>query len=113
MEEKLDYEKFRAESAANFVSIMCNHRYDTKEERYPIICQQAIKLADELTKQLKQKNGTFEIVTNITRGDLEALGYDTSKVSDETMEYIASNLKEEYNEIMMDCLEKILINFNL
>ena len=59
-EKKAAYEdvywyRFRAEAAKDFVSIMCNHRYDTKEERYPVICKEAIALADELIKQLKEK----------------------------------------------------------
>jgi hypothetical protein len=50
-----DWQSFRAEAAKDFVSIMCNHRYDTKEERYPVICKEAIALAYELIKQLKEK----------------------------------------------------------
>ena len=55
LENNYDWQSFRAEAAKNFVSIMCNHKYDTKEERYPVICNEAIKLADELIKQLKEK----------------------------------------------------------
>lgn len=50
-----DWQSFRAEAAKEFVSIICNHKYDTKKERYPVICKEAIALADELIKQIKEK----------------------------------------------------------
>jgi hypothetical protein len=38
------------------------------------------------------------VVTRVSREDLEALGYDTSEVSDETMERLASKLGDDYCE---------------
>lgn len=49
-----DWQLFRAEAAKEFVSIICNHKYYTQRERYPVICKEAIALADELIKQLKE-----------------------------------------------------------
>jgi hypothetical protein len=50
-----DWQSFRAEAAKDFVEIICNHRYNVTEERHPDICKEAIALADELIKQLKEK----------------------------------------------------------
>ena len=38
------------------------------------------------------------IVTQVSREDLEAIGYDTSEVSDDTMERLASKLGDDYCE---------------
>lgn len=38
------------------------------------------------------------IVTQVSREDLEAIGYDTSEVSDDTMERLASKLAGDYCE---------------
>lgn len=38
------------------------------------------------------------IITEVSREDLEELGYDTSEVSDETMEYLAKKLANDYCE---------------
>lgn len=38
------------------------------------------------------------IVTEVSREDLEAIGYDTSEVSDDTMERLASKLGDDYCE---------------
>lgn len=38
------------------------------------------------------------IITQVSREDLEAIGYDTSKVSDDTMERLASKLGDDYCE---------------
>jgi len=54
-EMNFDWQSFRAEAAKDFVEIICNHKYNVKEEWYPIICKEAIALADELIKQLKEK----------------------------------------------------------
>lgn len=40
---------------------------------------------------------SFEI-TSVSREDLEALGYNASKVSDEKMEYLAKKLADDYCE---------------
>lgn len=40
---------------------------------------------------------SFEI-TSVSRADLEELGYNTSKVSDKTMEYLAKKLADDYCE---------------
>ena len=37
-------------------------------------------------------------ITSISREDLEALGFDTSNVSDDTMEHLASKLADDYCE---------------
>ena len=42
---------------------------------------------------------SFEI-TSVSRADLEELGYNTSKVSDEKMEYLAKKLADDYLEQM-------------
>lgn len=42
---------------------------------------------------------SFEI-TSVSREDLEQLGYNTSKVSDEKMEYLAKKLADDYLEQM-------------
>lgn len=38
------------------------------------------------------------VITEVSREDLEELGYDTSEVSDETMEYLAKKLSDDYCE---------------
>ena len=38
----------------------------------------------------------YFVVTRIHREDLEAIGYDTSNVSDETMQQIAKEMHEAY-----------------
>lgn len=38
----------------------------------------------------------FFHITSVSRDDLEELGYDTSNVSDETMESIASKMADDY-----------------
>lgn len=38
------------------------------------------------------------IITQVSREDLEAIGYDTSEVSDDTMEKLASKLGDDYCE---------------
>lgn len=38
------------------------------------------------------------VITSVSRGDLEALGYDTSEVSDEKMEYLAKKMANDYCE---------------
>lgn len=38
------------------------------------------------------------VITEVSREDLEELGYDTSEVSDETMEYLAKKLGNDYCE---------------
>lgn len=38
------------------------------------------------------------IITEVSREDLEAIGYDTSEVSDDTMEKLASKLGDDYCE---------------
>ena len=38
------------------------------------------------------------VISEISREDLEELGYDTSLVSDETMEYLAKKLGNDYCE---------------
>ena len=38
------------------------------------------------------------VITEVSREDLEELGYDTSEVSDETMEYLAKKLANDYCE---------------
>ena len=41
---------------------------------------------------------TFFHITSVSRDDLEALGFDTSRVSDDTMEHLASKLADDYCE---------------
>jgi len=43
------------------------------------------------------KKDSFPI-TSVSREDLEALGFDTSNVSDDTMERLASKLADDYCE---------------
>ena len=38
------------------------------------------------------------VISEVSREDLEELGYDTSLVSDETMEYLAKKLGNDYCE---------------
>lgn len=38
------------------------------------------------------------VITEVSREDLEELGYDTSEVPDETMEYLAKKLANDYCE---------------
>ena len=38
------------------------------------------------------------VITEVSREDLEELGYDTSEISDETMEYLAKKLANDYCE---------------
>ena len=38
------------------------------------------------------------VITRVSRGDLEEIGFDTSEVSDETMEYLAKKLGNDYCE---------------
>lgn len=38
------------------------------------------------------------VITRVLRGDLEVIGFDTSEVSDETMEYLAKKLENDYCE---------------
>ena len=38
------------------------------------------------------------IITQVSREDLEEIGYDTSEVSDDTMERLASKLGDDYCE---------------
>lgn len=38
------------------------------------------------------------IITQVSREDLETIGYDTSEVSDDTMERLASKLGDDYCE---------------
>jgi len=38
------------------------------------------------------------VITEVSREDLEELGFDTSEVSDETMERLASKLADDYCE---------------
>ena len=38
------------------------------------------------------------VITEVSREDLEELGFDTSEVSDETMEYLAKKLGNDYCE---------------
>lgn len=53
------------------------------------------------------------IITQVSREDLESIGYDTSEVSDDTMERLASKLGDDYCEqlfwtsldIMAECME--------
>lgn len=53
------------------------------------------------------------VITEVSREDLEELGYDTSEVSDETMEYLAKKLANDYCEqlfwtsldIIAECME--------
>lgn len=37
-------------------------------------------------------------ITSVSRADLKALGFDTSNVSDDTMEHLASKLADDYCE---------------
>lgn len=37
-------------------------------------------------------------ITSVSRADLESIGFDTSDVSDETMEHLASKLADDYCE---------------
>lgn len=43
------------------------------------------------------KKDSFPI-TSVSREDLEALGYDTENISDDTMESLASKLADDYCE---------------
>lgn len=53
------------------------------------------------------------VITSVSREDLKALGYDTSEVSDEKMEYLAKKMANDYCEqlfwtsldILAECLE--------
>ena len=53
------------------------------------------------------------IITEVSREDLETLGFDTSKVSDEIMERLASKLGDDYCEqlfwtsldILAECMD--------
>lgn len=36
------------------------------------------------------------VIAHVSRADLEGIGYDTSKVSDEDMEYLARKLGDDY-----------------
>ena len=38
------------------------------------------------------------VISEISREDLEEIGFDTSEVSDETMEYLAKKLADDYCE---------------
>ncbi len=38
------------------------------------------------------------VISEVSREDLEELGFDTSEVSDETMEYLAKKLGNDYCE---------------
>ena len=38
------------------------------------------------------------VITSVSREDLEEIGFDTSEVSDETMEYLAKKLGNDYCE---------------
>ena len=38
------------------------------------------------------------VITEVSREDLEELGYETSEVSDKTMEYLAKKLADDYCE---------------
>ena len=38
------------------------------------------------------------VITKVSREDLEEIGFDTSEVSDETMEYLAKKLGNDYRE---------------
>ena len=40
----------------------------------------------------------FFKITSVSRDDLEALGYNTSRVSDKKMEYLAKRLADDYLE---------------
>lgn len=44
------------------------------------------------------KNKESFVITEVSREDLEALDFDTSNVSDETMERLASKLADDYCE---------------
>lgn len=37
-------------------------------------------------------------ITSVSRADLESLGFDTSNISDEIMEHLASKLADDYCE---------------
>ena len=53
------------------------------------------------------------IISEVSREDLEEIGYDTSEVSDETMKYLAKKLASDYCEqlfwtsldIIAECME--------
>ena len=38
------------------------------------------------------------VIIRVSRGDLDNIGFDTSEVSDETMEYLAKKLGDDYCE---------------
>ena len=38
------------------------------------------------------------VISEVSREDLEEIGYDTSEVSDKTMEYLAKKLGDDYCE---------------
>lgn len=39
---------------------------------------------------------TFFPITSVSRDDLESIGFDTSNVSDSTMEYLAKKMANDY-----------------
>lgn len=56
----------------------------------------------------------FEIITSVSREDLQSLGYDISSVSDETMEDIADKMLNDYmDQLYWNSLDVIASQMNL
>ncbi len=51
-------------------------------------------------EELREKPKEFFEITSVSRGDLEAKGFDTSEVSDAEMERLASKMADDYCEQM-------------
>ena len=47
-----------------------------------------------------EEKKTFFPITSVSRDDLETLGFDTSNVTDSTMEYLAKKMADDYLEQM-------------
>lgn len=58
----------------------------------------------------KTKKEYFEI-TSISRADLEAAGFDASKVDDDTMERLASKMEDDYLEQLYWTSLKIIAEY--
>jgi hypothetical protein len=63
-----------------------------------------------MPKEIKQFD--FPIIT-LRREDLELIGFDGSKLNDETMRVLAEKLGEGYWELMIDELEQLAADFNV
>ena len=71
------------------------YKFETEADLFKFVKDQWGMICSWLREHEGEVDGYFKI-TSVAREDLEGIGYDTSKVNDETMRQLASKMADDY-----------------